>query len=183
LTPHPAVVRINRDITLKCEADALPKPRYLWKFDGTILDKAVQNTLSITNAQVKDAGSYTCKAENFYGSKETTRVVNVEYQPAVKTFSTGTPANTVKQGATVNITCIADGYPPPEYIIKRGNQMVNSTGGRFVITNIQLSEEDYTYSCTPNNTVGTGATKTLKITVLGKNKNHLPALVDTLRKQ
>lgn len=104
-------------------------------------------------------------------------------EPAVKTFSTGTPANTVKQGATVNITCIADGYPPPEYIIKRGNQMVNTTGGRFVITNIQLSEEDYTYSCTPNNTVGTGATKTLKITVLGKNKNHLPALVDTLRKQ
>ena len=71
----------------------------------------------------------------------------------------------------MNVTCIADGYPPPAYIIKRGNQMVNSTGGRFVITNIQLNEEDYTYSCTPNNTVGTGATKQLKITVLGKNKD------------
>lgn len=104
-------------------------------------------------------------------------------QPAVKTFSTGTPANTLKQGATVNVTCIADGYPPPAYIIKRGNQMLNSTDGRFVITNIQLSEEDYTYSCTPNNTLGTGAAKTLKITVLGKNKNHLPAIVDTLTKQ
>lgn len=104
-------------------------------------------------------------------------------QPAVKTFSTGTPANTLKQGATVNVTCIADGYPPPAYIIKRGNQMLNSTDGRFVITNIQLSEEDYTYSCTPNNTVGTGTAKTLKITVLGKNKNHLPAIVNTLTKQ
>ena len=94
-------------------------------------------------------------------------------QPAVKTFSTGSPANTLKQGATVNVTCIADGYPPPTYIIKRGNQVVNSTGGRFVITNIQLSEEDYTYSCTPNNTVGTGAAKTLKITVLGENKGPM----------
>ena len=71
-------MRINQNITLKCEADSLPKPRYLWKFDGKILDKALQNTLSITNAQVKDAGSYTCKVENFYGSKEKTRVVNVE---------------------------------------------------------------------------------------------------------
>lgn len=78
LTPHPAVVRINQNITLRCEADALPKPRYLWKFDGTIIDKEVQNTLSITNAQVKDAGGYTCKVQNFYGSKETTRMVNVE---------------------------------------------------------------------------------------------------------
>ena len=94
-------------------------------------------------------------------------------QPAVKTFSVGTPTNSVKQGATVNVTCIADGYPAPAYIIKRGNQVVNSTDGRFVITNIKLSEEDYTYSCTPNNTVGTGATRPLKITVLGKNRNHL----------
>ena len=61
--------------------------------------------------------------------------------------------------------------------------MVNSTGGRFVITNIQLSEEDYTYSCTPNNSVGKGATKQLKITVLGKNKNHLSRLVETIRKE
>ena len=71
-------MRINQNITLRCEADALPKPRYLWKFDGAILYKEVQNTLSITNAQVKDAGGYTCKVENFYGSKETTRMVNVE---------------------------------------------------------------------------------------------------------
>ena len=78
LTPNPAVVRINHNITLKCAADALPKPGYLWIFDGKILNKAVKNTLTIQNAEVKDAGSYTCKAENFYGSKETTRVVNVE---------------------------------------------------------------------------------------------------------
>ena len=71
-------MRLNQSITLTCKADALPKPRYLWKFDGKILGKAVQNTLTIRNAQVKDAGNYTCKAENFYGSKETTRMVNVE---------------------------------------------------------------------------------------------------------
>ena len=71
-------MRISHNITLKCEADALPKPRYLWKFEGKILSKAVQNTLTIRIAQVKDVGSYTCKAENFYGSKEITRMVNVE---------------------------------------------------------------------------------------------------------
>lgn len=78
LTPDPAVVRVNHSITLTCNADALPPPRYLWIFNGIILSKAVHNTLTLINAKVKDAGSYTCKAENFYGSKETTRVVNVE---------------------------------------------------------------------------------------------------------
>ena len=81
----------------------------------------------------------------------------------------------------MNVTCLADGYPPPAYTIKRGNQIVNSTGGRFMITNIQLSEEDYGYSCTPNNTVGAGASKQLQITVLGKKKNHLLAAIDILR--
>lgn len=89
-------------------------------------------------------------------------------QPSVKAFTTGTPENTVVQGTTVNVTCIANGYPAPTYIIKRGNTVVNNSGGRIVITNIQLSEEDYTYSCEPNNTVGRGPIKELKITVQGK---------------
>ena len=71
-------MRINQSITLTCNAESLPPPRYVWKFNGNILSKAVQNTLKLTNAQVKDAGSYTCKAENIYGSKEITRVVHVE---------------------------------------------------------------------------------------------------------
>ena len=78
LTPDPAVVRLNQSITLTCKADALPPPRYLWKFNGNILSKAVKNNLTLTHAKVEGAGRYTCKAENFYGSKETTRVVNVE---------------------------------------------------------------------------------------------------------
>ena len=89
-------------------------------------------------------------------------------QPTVKTFTTGTPNNTVIQGKTVNVTCTANGYPPPTYTIKRGNTIVNSTGGRFVIFNIQLGVEDYTYNCEPNNTVGKGPVKQLKITVQGE---------------
>lgn len=78
VTPDPAVVRVNQNITLKCKADALPIPRYSWKFNGTLLSNAVVNNLTLTNAQVEDAGNYTCMAENFYGSKEITRMVNVE---------------------------------------------------------------------------------------------------------
>ena len=88
-------------------------------------------------------------------------------QPSVETFTTGTPKNTVVQGTTVNVTCVANGYPAPTYTIKRENTVVSSTGGKFVITNIQLSEEDYTYSCEPNNTIGRGPIKQLKITVQG----------------
>lgn len=165
LTPDPAVVRLNQTMILACQADALPLPRYSWMFNGKTLTKAVYNTLELTSAQVNDAGNYTCVAENFYGRKNTTRVVKVEYAPAVQTFTIGTPKNTVIQGTTVEVTCSANGYPAPTFTIKRGNETVNSTGGRFVIRNIQLKEEDAMYTCEPNNTIGTGAKRELKITV------------------
>lgn len=78
LTPDPAVVRLNQTMILACQADALPLPRYSWMFNGKTLTKAVYNTFKLTSAQVNDAGNYTCVAENFYGRKNTTRIVKVE---------------------------------------------------------------------------------------------------------
>ena len=95
-------------------------------------------------------------------------------QPTVTTFTTGNPGNTAVQGTTVTLTCSANGYPAPTYTIRRGSSTLTGTaGGRYTIPNIQLSEEDNTYSCEPRNDVGTGPTEQLKITVEGKNQYNL----------
>jgi len=63
-------------------------------------------------------------------------------QPTVTTFTTGTPGNSVVQGATVNLTCSANGYPSPKYTIRHGVKTLDqeSRTGRHVINNIQLNE-------------------------------------------
>lgn len=77
MTPaDPAEVALTQSITLKCQADGFPNPSYSWKFNGAS-NGITQNTLTITNADVKDAGNYTCLARNVYGNKETTKVVYV----------------------------------------------------------------------------------------------------------
>ena len=72
----PAGVPLGQSTTLTCQADGFPSPSYLWKFNGKS-NGITQNTLTITNADVEDAGNYTCLARNDFGSKETTEVVYV----------------------------------------------------------------------------------------------------------
>ena len=94
-------------------------------------------------------------------------------KPTVTTFTTGNPDNTAVQGRRVTLTCIANGYPPPTYTIKRTTSSSTSTlsgtsGGRYTISNVQLSEEDNTYSCESQNVLGNGPEQPLKITVIGE---------------
>ncbi|KAL9964646.1 hypothetical protein ACROYT_G028320 [Oculina patagonica] len=164
VAPVSADVKLGQSRTLTCNADGFPPPSYSWKFNGK-LNGITQNTLTLTNADVNDAGNYTCVAKNSFGSKEFTKVVNVIYRPTVTNFTTGTPGNSVVQGTTVTLTCSANGYPAPTYTIKRGNTVVNSVEGKHVIPNIQLSAEADTYSCEPQNSEGTGPTEQLQITI------------------
>ena len=75
--PNSAVVSLTQSITLTCLADGFPKPSYTWKFNGR-LNGVRQNTFTLTNADVNDAGNCTCVATNDFGSKEGTIVVNVK---------------------------------------------------------------------------------------------------------
>ena len=77
MTPNVADVPLTQSITLTCQADGVPPPSYSWKFNGKF-NGVTQNTLTLTNVDVKDAGNYTCVATNNLGKEETTRVVNVE---------------------------------------------------------------------------------------------------------
>lgn len=166
VTPSdPAEVPLTQSITLTCQADGFPNPSYSWKFNGQ-WNGVTQNTLTLTNADVKDAGNYTCHAKNDFGFKETTKVVYVRYKPTVTKFTTGMPGNTAVEGTTVTLTCSANGYPAPTYTIKRQNTPVVSNGGKFEILDVQLSEEANTYSCETQNAEGSGPTEQLQITVL-----------------
>ncbi|CAH3167452.1 unnamed protein product [Pocillopora meandrina] len=170
VNPNPAVVELGQSLTLTCQADGFPKPSYSWKFNGGAIGDS-QNTLQLASAQVLNAGNYTCVATNTFGSAQETRLVNVRYKPTVTTFTTGNPDNNAVQGTSVTLTCTANGYPAPTYTIQRTTPsgttpLAGTSGGRYTIPNVQLTEEDNSYNCVPRNALGDGPSKSLTVKVI-----------------
>ncbi|PFX11476.1 Hemicentin-2, partial [Stylophora pistillata] len=121
-----------------------------------------------------------------------------------------TTAQTLNEGASLKLFCVASGNPKPSYTWYKDNVKIqedpnnsnytitsanrNDAGtyrceaivsaptlgqysapytvqvtvrcGRYTISNVQLSEEDNTYSCEPQNVLGNGPEQPLKITVI-----------------
>lgn len=81
------------DITLKCEADGVPRPAISWMKDGRPLstDSRAQilneaQLLRIQDAQVADTGRYTCIAVNVAGQADRKYDVNIHGKKKVKVF-------------------------------------------------------------------------------------------------
>ncbi|XP_068687443.1 protein turtle homolog B-like isoform X1 [Montipora foliosa] len=165
MTASKPEVKEGQSVTLTCQSDGFPSPSFSWRFNGNTINGALNNEFLVANAEVKDAGNYTCIATNIRGSKQFTRVVNVRYKPTQTNFTTGNVRNTAVQGTTVTLTCSANGFPAPTYVIKRNGTQVMQSGGKHVIMNIQLNAEHDTYACEPTNDEGPGPIKTFQITV------------------
>lgn len=81
------------DITLKCEADGVPRPAISWMKDGRPLSTGRKaqilnegQLLRIQDAQVADTGRYTCIAVNVAGQADRKYDVNVHGEKKVKVF-------------------------------------------------------------------------------------------------
>ena len=87
----------TNSVTFNCQAIGEPVPNISWYFDGIMINVSdtskyndfnsvngteVTNILTILNTQSFNAGIYTCEAENFLGTDESSGIltVNGEYQ-------------------------------------------------------------------------------------------------------
>lgn len=71
-------------------------------------------------------------------------------------------------GSKATLTCKADGYPPPQYILKKDGVVLSGNEGTYLFTSVELVDENLKFSCTPYNMMGQGPEIEGKITVLGK---------------
>jgi hypothetical protein len=82
--PNNASVIENNQLKLACPAKGTPNPRIKWYHDGKLitgndLAKRVlpDGSLLIENAEARDAGQYTCVADNVAGNTSNTVDVKV----------------------------------------------------------------------------------------------------------
>jgi len=123
--PISQVVQVGSDVTLSVAASGNPPPSFKWEHNGKAISSsgefggASTATLSINNAQPKDAGTYTVVASNSKGSATASAVLTVVAAPIFTNLYSFTNGN--------------DGGEPVAGLLLSGNTLYGTTfyGGNF----------------------------------------------------
>lgn len=123
----------------------------------------------ITRVEEKDSGSYSCEAERLGGELASASVRVRVLSPARVTIrEAGAGAGvTVRRGARLGLVCEAQGAPPPLVSWWAGDTKVTRSGvgeARLELDPREVSEE---FTCRGDNGVGSPASASVMVTVLG----------------
>jgi immunoglobulin I-set domain protein/Ig-like domain-containing protein len=163
-SPTNQTLPAGSDATFTVVAKGLPRPHYQWRFNGTNIDGAIQASLTVTNAQLTNAGNYSVILSNgISASISSNATLAVTTSPVPPTFTTIPPTNAdAFVGQVVQLTALANGSPSPT-ITWKTNGVTVATGTQLSFPNIQLTDAG-TYTVTAANSAGTNST-TLTLTV------------------
>ena len=170
-TPPASVTKVQgQTATFTVVAAGSPTPAYQWKRNTTVLTDAgtisgsSSATLTISNVQSGDQGSYTVTVSNSAGTPFTSAAatLTVTVPPAAPTITTQPAASAPKRvGDSVTFTVVATGSPTPIYQWKKNgaNFGVATTSASLTLTNLQLTDAG-SYTVVASNGISPDATST-----------------------
>ncbi|XP_078108453.1 B-cell receptor CD22 [Sander vitreus] len=158
-------VEEGQSVTLTCSTKGSPAPTFTWfknKQEAVVETGAEWMITSITESQ---DGEYHCKAKNKHGTTPSNIVtIEVQYRPEVEVNSS---ASVVIEGEKMTLTCnVMRSNPPPSTYswFKDGKAVHQKQTHQYVVERIQPKDRG-SYTCSATNTVGTGTSASLLITV------------------
>ncbi|MEY2881947.1 MAG: endoglucanase-related protein glucosyl hydrolase family 9 protein [Verrucomicrobiota bacterium] len=137
---------VGATVTITAAASGTPTPTLQWRKGTTNLSGQTNATLTLTNVQLGDRGTYDVVATNTAGSTNSNPVTLVIIQPPAITTS---PANTaLVAGQDLTLTAVATGDPAPTFVWTRNTVAIPGAtsavlsvprigidgGGSFVLT-------------------------------------------------
>jgi hypothetical protein len=129
---------------------------YTWQFDGTNLAGATDSTLTITNMQPSEAGTYTVVASNSVSTATAQAVLT--YLPPVDILSE-TQSQSDGPGTNVTLDVDAIGSGPISYIWQfDGTNLTWATGSTLTVSNMQALDAG-TYTVIVSNAISVATTK------------------------
>ncbi|HUJ12008.1 MAG TPA: immunoglobulin domain-containing protein [Verrucomicrobiae bacterium] len=140
---------------------------YQWYYNNsTLLTGATDPTLTITNVQLSNAGSYSVTVNNIAGSVASSNaLLTVDTSPVAPSFVSQPASQVVLIGGTANFAASAAGTPPIYYQWdKNGTPILGATGSSLTLTNVQNSDAA-TYNVTASNAVGMATSSNAVLTV------------------
>uniref|UniRef100_A0A5F8HA67 Hemicentin-2 n=1 Tax=Monodelphis domestica TaxID=13616 RepID=A0A5F8HA67_MONDO len=158
---------------LPCIAQGIPEPHITWKKDGFVVPSmegkyTIQPSgeLLVKNSERRDAGTYTCIAENAAG--HTSRRVHLSIL-SLPTFTTLPGDLSLNHGDRLWLRCTARGSPTPHISWMVNNRLVKGLGFPWLEGKVGVLEQDGgstlqraavtredsgTYTCWAENIVG-----------------------------
>ncbi|XP_074062925.1 putative oxidoreductase PXDNL isoform X5 [Macrotis lagotis] len=174
--PVDEAVLEGHTVEFPCEADGNPSPIIAWTKAGGQLPQEGQHiilssgTLRITHVAEHDQGQYECQAVSSLGVKRV--LVQLTVHRKVLPVFTQLPQDTrVEIGKNINISCSAQGEPPPIITWNKAGVQITESGkfhihneGTLTIKDVGQADQGR-YECVARNHFGFAATSMLLTTI------------------
>ena len=141
--PQSQGVDYTSNATFSVVASGAPPLNYQWFLNGTALfdnsrvSGSTNASLSISNAQFSDIGTYTVVISNAFGSVISSGAVLTVISPPFLTQQSATN-QTVPAGTDVTLSVSAQGTPPLSYQwLFNGTNLSGATNAALLLTNVQ----------------------------------------------
>jgi hypothetical protein len=154
--PAPQNATVGATVTLSGAATGTPAPRFQWQKGGTAIASATNATLTLSNLQMADAGTYTLVATNDAGEARSTPVTVAVTNPGATTvpaMARQPQPQTVVAGSTVVFNADATGAPLTFQWRKNGTVISGATNASLVLSGATPADAG-SYSVVISNAAG-----------------------------
>ncbi len=163
--PASQAVALGGSVTFTMTATGTAPFSWQWKFNGTNLLNATNASLTLTNVQLSQAGIYSARVSNLFGSATSSNaILTVQAAPSIVTQPTN---RTVVAGFSATFAASASGTAPLSYLWSLNGTNLNwATNATLVLTNVQPAQAGL-YALSVTNAFGGIVSSNALLTVNG----------------
>jgi len=164
------IANVGDTVIISGTVTGVPAPGVYWQFnnvnvtdgaqpDGSTNSGSATTTLTISNAQTNETGSFCLIATNSVGASTNCMGLTVSIGCSVSPNLSGVSDQTVIQGNNGTLNAAVSGCPVPLIQwFQNGATITGATGAPLVLTNVQFAQDGFVYTIVASNSFGVAST-------------------------
>ena len=174
--PTNQTVAQNSPVTFSVTPSGSGPFTYQWQKNGVNISGATGSSLTISSAQVTDAGNYTVIISNSGGSTTSSTAVLTVTAPAVITVQPVSQTG-VARGFSVVFSVAATGSPAPTFQWRKNGTPISGATDPIYFIAIAANSDVASYTCTVSNSTGAVTSNAVTLgTLVSGNPGYLTNL-------